>query len=324
MAFITTDGVSALLSDENASEIIKAASEQSVAMRMFRTVNMGKHIFRMPVSTGLATAYFVSGPSGTSAPGRKRTTSATWERKFLTAEEVAVIIAVPDSQLSDADFDLWGELRPQVSEAIGAAVDAAVFFGAGKPASWTDDAIVSAARAAGNSFVRGSVGSQRLDVDISDTMSLVEEDGFAVNGMAADISLRGGLRGLRDADGQPIYIASVVNGQVAPDAATIYNERAMFVRNGAWDRDEATLVAGDFEKAVLGLREDISVTFSKSAVIQNVDSGAIEQNMFQQDMTAARFVIRLAWAVANPVTRMNADANTRYPFAVLRPAGASA
>lgn len=326
MAFINGNNVGALIPDEDAREIIKMAAQNSAAMTMFRTINMGTKIRRLPVSTALASAAFVSGPATTNPPGLKGTSSAAWERKFLTAEEIAVIVPIPEEYLEDSDFDVWGEVRPQIAEAIGAVVDGAVFFGTNKPASWTDDAILTDARQAGNSFVRGSVGGQRLDVDISDMMSLVEADGFDVNGFVSGVQVKGALRGLRDADGQPIYITSVVGTPqgLSPEAASIYGERAMFLKNGAWDADEATLIGGDFSKAILGIRRDITYKILTEATIYDTNGTTILYRLAQQDMVALRATIRLAWAVANPVTRLQGTAGNRYPFGVLRPAGASA
>lgn len=322
MSFITDGNATALIPQPIANEIIKMAAESSAAMQMFRTVNMGTKTQRLPVTTALASAYFVSGPTGSTAPGRKKTSSAAWERKTLTAEEIAVIIPIAEETLDDADFDIWAEVKPQIAEAIGAKVDGAVLFGVDKPTSWSDEAIVAAARAAGNSFVRGSVGSQRLDVDISDVMSLVEADGFAVNGHVADISLKGGLRGLRDADGQPIYIGSP--REDVSDRPTVYSEPINFLKNGAWDGDEADLVTGDFTKAILGIRQDIRFKVLTEATIQDPDDGSILYNLAQNDMVAIRATFRCAYVTANPVTRLAASAGSRFPFAVLRPAGASA
>ena len=321
MSFITANGAQALIPEQDAREIIKAAQENSAAMRMFRTVNMGTKTTRLPVSSALVSAAFVAGPATTNPPGRKPTSSAAWERKVLTAEEIAVIVPIAEETLADSTFPIWDEVRPQIAEAIGAVVDGAVFFGVNKPASWTDDAIVPAARTAGNSFVRGSVLNQRLDVDISDTMALVEADGFAVNGHVGDVSLKGSLRGLRDADGQPIYIGNP--REAVGDRPIVYGEPIEFLKNGAWDTDEADLVTGDFSKAILGIRQDITFKVLDQAIIQD-SNGEILYNLAQQDMVALRAVIRLGWVVANPITRINTNAADRYPFAVLRPAGASA
>ena len=39
-------------------------------------------------------------------------------------------------------------------------------------------------------------------------------------------------------------------------------------------------------------------------------------------MVALRVVMRLGWQVPNPLNNVNTNAGTRYPFAVLLPAGA--
>jgi len=50
-------------------------------------------------------------------------------------------------------------------------------------------------------------------------------------------------------------------------------------------------------------------------------SGAIIYNLFQQDMTAMRVVMRMGWQLPNPPNWIKqSDSDTsRYPFAVLRP-----
>jgi hypothetical protein len=84
--------------------------------------------------------------------------------------------------------------------------------------------------------------------------------------------------------------------------------------------DAATLaVAGDYRMAVLGLRQDMTYKLLDQAVITD-DTGKIIYNLPQQDMLAMRVVFRAAFAVGNPVTRSNATAGTRYPFAVLEAA----
>jgi hypothetical protein len=55
------------------------------------------------------------------------------------------------------------------------------------------------------------------------------------------------------------------------------------------------------------------------AVISDGD-GKIIYNLAQQDMVALRCVLRLGWQLPNAVTALNADDNSRYPFAVLTPA----
>ena len=51
----------------------------------------------MPVVSALPTAYFVSG-----ATGLKQTTEVNWADVTLTAEELAVIVPVPQSAFDDS------------------------------------------------------------------------------------------------------------------------------------------------------------------------------------------------------------------------------
>jgi len=57
---------------------------------------------------------------------------------------------------------------------------------------------------------------------------------------------------------------------------------------------------------------------SVKTFITRVDgAGNIIYNLAQQDMVALRAVMRLGFALPNPINRMNPTAATRYPFAVL-------
>jgi HK97 family phage major capsid protein len=300
----------ALIPEETSNEIIQDLPRASAAMSMFRSARMSRKQQRVPVLSILPQAYFVNGDTGL-----KQTTEQNWENKFLNAEELACIVPIPEAVLDDSEFDMWAEIKPRVVEAIGAAIDAAVFFGLNKPASWPDS-IVALAAAAGNSFTRGSVGGQKLDVDISDTMKLVEDDGYDVNGFVARKNIKGGLRGLRTSEGALIFQPTLQ--AKTPD--TLYGESIFYSQNGAWVNAQADLISGDYMQAVLAARQDITYKLLTEAVIQDA-SGAIVYNLAQQDMVALRVVIRTAYQVPNPVNRMQTDSGTRCPFAVLRPTG---
>ena len=89
-------------------------------------------------------AYFVNGDTGL-----KQTSDMKWDNLYLNAEELAVLVPIPDMVFDDADYDLWSLLKPQITEAMGAKIDDAVLFGTGKPTLWPDGILV-AATAAGN------------------------------------------------------------------------------------------------------------------------------------------------------------------------------
>lgn len=306
-SIIDRSDAGALIPEEVSAEIIQALPASSVTLAAFRQVRMSRAQQRMPVLSALPTAYWVNGDTGL-----KQTADVNWTNKFLNAEELAVLVPISESVLEDTEFDVWGEVRPRVVEAIGSALDAAVFFGTNKPASWPD-AIVTAAIAAGNNYDSGSVAGKDIADEINTVMGLVEVDGFPVNGHTAASVLKASLRGLRGSDGQFILQAPSQGG--AP--ATVFGEPIRYMDNGGWDAAAARLVTGDFRQGILGVRKDITYKVLDQAVIQD-GNGAIVYNLAQQDMVALRVVARFAFQVPNPVNRLNASAN-RYPFAVLQP-----
>lgn len=300
----------ALIPEETSREIIKNLPQQSAALTLMRKTTMSSKQTKMPVQTALAQAYWVGGDTGL-----KQTTKEAWANKHIVAEELAAIVPIPEAVLDDADYPLWDEIRPDLEEAAGALIDMATIFGVGKPASWTSPAIVPGAAAAGNAFTRGSVAGQDVIGDLNDTFALPEGDGFQVNGVAADTTLRSSLRGLRTGDG-----AFLLQGGETGAPATIYGERLAYINNGAWDTAQADAIAGDWTKAIVAVRQDFTFKVFTEGVISD-DSGNVILNLMQQDSAALRMVMRVGYAVANPISRRASVEANRFPFGVLRPAG---
>ena len=143
-------------------------------------------------------------------------------------------------------------------------------------------------------------------------ISLVEEDGFLVNGYLGSLKSRAYLRGIVDNNGQPLFR----NGMTGGTAYQLDGQRIEFPRNGSMSNDGPLLIAGDWDKLVYAIRQDMTVTKTNTGVITD-ETGKVVYNLYQQDMTALRFVMRLGWALPNAVNAMGiADG---YPFAVLNP-----
>lgn len=296
----------ALIPEEHSTEIWQLATAQSAALQRFRTVRMSRKQQRLPVLSVLPVAYWVNGDTGL-----KQTSEQNWANKYLEAEELAVIIPIPEAVLDDSEFDMWGEIKPRVAEAIGIALDSAVFIGASKPASWPAD-LVTAATAAGNNYARGTNAASAGGVgeDINKLMQKVEDDGFEVNGFAARRSMRGTLRSARSTDGQKLLDVSTMEIEGAP---VQYTPNAVWPTAGT---GAAEMIAGDWTQGIIGVRQDITWKFLDQAVITD-NTGAIVYNLPQQDMVAMRAVFRVGFQVPNPVSIDQPTEANRYPFAVL-------
>jgi len=299
MAGIAKSDVAALIDEQVVSEIFEGAQKESKALSLFRRLpNMSSDKTKLRVSDALPVAYFVD---ETTNNGRKNITKAAWKNVFLTAEELAVIIPIKENLLNDASVDLWAEIRPQLISAIAKTVDAAIFRGVGAPTSW-GAGIIPQIIAKGKSVVE----SGNLYSDINDTMTAVEESGYNVTGLLGGVGLKGKFRMMTDTTGQPL------------NTTEIGSLRREYLDNGAWDKSEATLIAGDFNEAVYAIRQDVTYKVLDQAVIQDPSDGSIMYNLAQEDMVALRVTFRMGYAIPNPVNALDGTAN-RYPFAALVP-----
>ena len=304
---IDRTGAEALIPEENAREIIQGAVAQSAALSMGRRLaNMTSKQTKLPVLDALPIAYFVDGDTE-----QKKTTKQQWDKKILYAEEVAVIVPIPEAVLDDADYDIWGEVRPRIQEAFGKVIDQAIFFSTGKPTNWRAG-LVPSAPAAGATVALGTNDLYDVIMGEGGVIAKVEESGFFVSGHLADISMRAKLRGLKDKQDRPLFLASMQQaGNYTLDGSAM-----TFPRNGAWDPSAALMVSGDFSQLVYSIRQDITFKLFTEGVVQNTD-GTIAYNLMQNDMVALRAVMRLGWEIPNPINALKTNKNQHFPFAVL-------
>lgn len=304
-----------LVPPEVSREIIQAVPQSSSFLQMARRLpNMSRNQLKLPVLSALMTAYFVNGDTG-----MKQTSNLSWNGVYITAEELAVIVPIPENVLDDQDYDIWGEIQPRMIEAFGKAIDQAAYFGTNAPVSWPSGITIGAA-AAGNSVHIGSVGADLYDDLMAEggVFNLTEIDGFDITGAVAPLGMKAKLRGLRDADGNPI-----LRSMAGPQAATTYEldgNPITFPRNGAMDPTQAWLIAGQWDQAVYSIRTDVTYKLLDQAVItDNSSPPVIIYNLPQQDMIALRATLRLGWQLPNPVNPVQPIAANRYPFGVLTP-----
>ena len=103
---IDRSAAEALIQEQVQNSIEQDAPKNSIFMQLARKLpNMTSKQTRIPVLDLLPMAYWVNGDTG-----MKKTSQQAWDNVFLIAEELAVIVPIPEAVLEDADFDIMGEV----------------------------------------------------------------------------------------------------------------------------------------------------------------------------------------------------------------------
>ena len=306
MSMIKKSDAYALFEPDVIQEIIEGAVKQSAVLQLFRRLpNMTSNKTKMRVLDSLPMAYWVDADTNN---GRKKLTKMAWDNKWITAEELAVIVPIKEDTLADADYDIWADVRPRLVEAMGKAIDNAVLTGTDKPNGFRLDLLSSIINA-------GAVVTQsstpNLYSDINDAMVMVEESGYNPSGIIGGVDIKGKFRMMLDTTGQPIA------------GTEIGNLPKFYVDNGSWDKDKAIMVVGDFSQAVYSIRQDVTYKILTEAIIQDPSDGSILYNLAQEDMVALRVVFRMGWEIPNPINALKPDESVRFPFASIVKYGGS-
>ncbi len=275
MAYLK-DELSGFVPTEQAQDIQGMVARGSVVLRLGKTTTMTGEKKKIPVLTEGPGAYWVGEGE------RIQTSKATWIFPELTAKKLAVIIPVTKEKMEDSTVDVFEELKPVIAEAFYSAIDSAALFGTASPFA---KSVFAAAESEGNIIVSGT--NPKLDLDVSDTMSMVEVN-CDVNGFAGHYGVKNNLRKLRDNNGNALYVPGT-------DSSTLYSEPIEFSRNNAWDREKAEIIAGDWDKLLIGVRDDIEYEILKEATLQNtVDEDGKPLSLAEQDMVAVKATMRIA------------------------------
>ena len=309
MPSIERDNLAGMIPEPVTREIFQGVVEQSAVLRVGRKLpNMTSKTQTINVLDMLPIAYWVDGDMGF-----KQTAAQAWEKKKLHAEELAVIIPIPEAVLADTNYDIWAEVKPRIVEAMGRRVDEAILFGTGKPSTWRKG-IVQTAAEAGTTVTATS----DLFADIMGPGGLiakVEDNGYLPTRILSAISMRSRLRALTDQVGHPLFMHSM-QGAAQYDLDGIHLD---FPMNGAWDDSEALMIAGDFSQLVYSIRQDVTYKVLTEATIVDPTTREVVYSLAQQDMVALRAVMRMGWEIPNPVSAYRSDLLTYTPFAAYLP-----
>lgn len=300
-----------LIPEEELPGIVQGIIAESTVLQNFgRLRDMRAKELSIKVLDSLPMAYWVNGDTGI-----KQTTKMDWDKVTIIAEEIAVIIPIPDNVVEDARanrIDLWSEYTPMIRQAFGQKIDEAIIFGIDKPTGFRDSLYTSAS-ATGNHVITGT-GDLWADIfGENGVLAAVEESGFDVNGIISRIGMRGAFRNMRDEGGNPIFMSYP---QQRPEYS-LYSIPLWTPRNGAWQNDLADLLVGDMSQAVYSIRQDMTAQLFTEGVISD-DTGKVLLNLMQQDTSALRVKMRMGWQLPNPINALQPDRDERFPFAFFR------
>lgn len=315
--YVSRQDALALIVEQHSREILSAAQTQSVAMQTFRTITMGSSQLKIALLDAFPQAQWLT--PAMSAPvnptdvdvAAKPVTDMAWDFQEMFAEEAAAIVIVPENVIDDAEIDLWSEIEKRTSEAVARLIDQTVFFGTapvgGVPATFPAGGIHGQAVAADHDIDPAAFPDADQAELWNQAMALVEADGYDVSAGYAARGIRASLRGMRDANGTPLYVTNLAGGGPTD---SMYGVPIHYVTNGSWDNTRSMAILGDPRYAVLGVRQRLTAKRLDQATIGTF-------NLAERDSLALRVKTRLAFAILAP--KMLGQSGTPFPFATILP-----
>ena len=302
MAGVDRAAAQALFAEAVAPRVSEAAVKQSVALQTLPVVPMGTHTTRIPVLATLPQAAFL-----TADQDPKPQTSVSWDKKILTAEEIAAIVPISETVIADASIDVVGTVTRLLAQAVAVTIDGAVYFGDGAPATWPSGGIAGIATAAGHTIT----ATGNIAADMNALLDELENNGYDPTDVFAARAIRSALRSQTGTGGVPLYVPE--SGPSASTFNSIYGVPLSFPLG--WDKATADALTVDDQAFIIGVRQDVTVKILEEATLTGFG------NLAEKDSIAVRVVMRLGFQAADPV---NLDTGQReYPAAILTPEPAS-
>ena len=285
MVDINRSDVSTLIENAYSQVLLDAAAAGSQALQAFPTVNLGTKTTNLPMLASLPQAGWVTEDVGDSS-GTKPTSEVRWKNVTMVAEEIAVIVPVHENVIDDATTDILTEVSMLAGQAIGQKLDQAIFWGYGKPASWTSSSLYTAASGASqtNTITSGAANADDIVGAVHKSAKDLSALGLMPDTLCANLTFRYDVVNLRDANGLPIFRDESFAG---------FN--TSFSQNGTWDNSLATALVVDSSRVRVGVRQDIQVKFLDQATVNSI-------NLAEKDMVALRFKARYGYVLSTGAT----------------------
>lgn len=296
--------IQSLFKPQFVNEVFQKMCETSFALKHgTRLPNMTGKTMDMDILSNLPMAYWVGQDTE-----KRKTTSLALQGKRIYAEELSVILPISRNSLMDANVDLEKLIKERLIEAGVTKIDQAIITGVGKPRNFREGIIPSCVN---HSATVSRATYTDLYSACDEAMRLVEESDYEVSAFAGGLGVKSKFRNLVDKNGRPL-----TNNEIT-DMPKLY------LKNGAWDKNIAELLVGDFKQIYFAMRQEMECRVLDQATIVDPDTNTTYY-LAQQNMVAFMINMRMGWEIPNPISRETFENNPNYfPFAVVTPAGAT-
>lgn len=296
--------IQSLFKPQFVNEVFQKMCETSFALKHgTRLPNMTGKTMDMDILSNLPMAYWVGQDTE-----KRKTTSLALQGKRIYAEELSVILPISRNSLMDANVDLEKLIKERLIEAGATKIDQAIITGVGKPRNFREGIIPSCVN---HSATVSRAKYTDLYSACDEAMRLVEESDYEVSAFAGGLGVKSKFRNLVDKNGRPL-----TNNEIT-DMPKLY------LKNGAWDKNIAELLVGDFKQIYFAMRQEMECRVLDQATIVDPDTNTTYY-LAQQNMVAFMINMRMGWEIPNPISRETFENNPNYfPFAVVTPEGAT-
>lgn len=254
------------------SEIIQKTQESSAVMSLARQVALPGTGLTIPVILGDPE------PAWVAETDKKPVSRPTLDTKLMSAYTLAVI--VPFSNQFKRDIPaLYDALVARLPLALAKKFDNTVFGGTSAPGSNFDTFAACTAQAIKTNTYAGFVAAET---------DIANHDGI-LNGYVLAPQGKSILLNAVDGNKRPLFINSVAEGAVP----MILGSPAKYSK-GAYVAGSPDVVgfAGDWTKAAYGTVEDVQISISDQATLQDGENSI---NLWQQNMFAVRAEIEVGF-----------------------------
>ena len=294
---VATNRTNIQLPNDVSQEILQKTQEESMVMQLARQIVLPGRGLQIPMITGDPEAAWVGETAA------KPISNPTLDKKVMQGHKLAVIVPFSDEFRRDAAA-LYDALVSRLPGVLANKFDETVFFGpTGATLANFDNLSAVTAQALDTSGKTAYDGLVAADIDIS-------EQGGTVNGYVFSPQGRGILLAAVDGNKRPLFMNSTAEGAIPRllGAPTYFTAAAYKAgTSGSPGTPDVVGFAGDWTKAMYGVVEGVSISYSSEATLV---SGATTINLFQQNMFAVRAEIEVGFVAQaeyfNKLTRTHA------------------